>query len=67
MTTNLKTKNADAAEATNASKHQQVIDLLSRANGASLQELFKAVNWLPHSTRAFLTGLKKKGYAIASE
>lgn len=24
-------------------------------------------NWLPHSTRAFLTGLKKKGYIIASD
>lgn len=48
-------------------KHQQVIDMLSREGGASLEEMSTATNWQSHSTRAFLTGLKKKGYAITSE
>ena len=67
MTTNLKAKNVRGAKATNAKKFPQVIDLLSQDNGASLEELSTAANWLPHSTRAFLTGLKEKRYGITSE
>ncbi len=26
-----------------------------------------ALGWLPHTTRAALTGLKKRGYAISSD
>lgn len=48
-------------------KQQQVIDLLCRKGGATLEEMATLATWLPHSTRAFITGLKKKGYAIASE
>lgn len=48
-------------------KHRQVVDLLSRGEGASLEEMSTLANWLTHSTRAFLTGLKKKGYDVNSE
>lgn len=48
-------------------KQQQVIDLLRRKGGTTLEELATLAAWLPHSTRAFVTGLKKKGYAITSE
>lgn len=48
-------------------KHQQVIDLLNREGGATLEELSTIANWLPHSTRAYLTGLKKKGEVIESD
>ncbi len=47
-------------------KHQQIIDLLSREGGATLDAMSTKVGWLPHSTRAFMTGLKKKGYVIDS-
>lgn len=47
-------------------KHQQIIDLLSREGGATLDDMSTTVGWLPHSTRAFMTGLKKKGYVIDS-
>lgn len=50
-----------------ASKIDQVVALISRPNGATLDELVAATNWLPHTTRATLTGLKKKGRAIESE
>ena len=67
MTTITNAKNTNTATlATTPTKNEQVIDLLSRKDGASLEEMFNHANWLPHSTRAFLTGLKKKGYAIAS-
>ena len=68
MTKTKKAKSAGAdSKATLPTKNQQVIDLLSRANGASLEEMSSISSWLPHSTRAFLTGLKKKGYTIDSD
>lgn len=46
------------------SKIANVIVLLNRAHGATLAELVEATGWLPHTTRAALTGLKKKGHVI---
>lgn len=45
-------------------KIKQVLVLLSREEGASLNELVQATSWLPHTTRAALTGLRKKGLII---
>jgi len=47
------------------SKIARVLDLLSRAEGATLAELGAATGWLPHTTRAALTGLRKKGHLMA--
>ena len=46
------------------SKIALVTRLLERAKGASLDEMVAATGWLPHTTRAALTGLKKKGMVI---
>ena len=48
------------------SKQQLVANLLLRDSGATLDEMIAATGWLPHTTRAALTGLKKKGYALSS-
>ena len=45
-------------------KTEKVLALLRRTDGATLDELVEATDWLPHTTRAALTGLKKKGYTI---
>lgn len=45
-------------------KTAMVIDLLSRAEGATLDDLVRATGWLPHTTRAALTGLRKMGHQI---
>ena len=45
-------------------KTDKVVALLKRQQGASLEELAKATGWLPHTTRAAMTGLRKKGHAI---
>jgi DNA-binding MarR family transcriptional regulator len=42
-----------------------VLTLLQREVGATLAELIEATGWKPHTTRAALTGLRKKGHAIA--
>ena len=45
-------------------KAAQVEALLTRADGASLDELCATTGWLPHTCRAFLTGLRKKGRTL---
>jgi len=45
-------------------KAAAVLAMLEREEGATLDELIAATNWLPHTTRAALTGLRKKGHAI---
>ncbi len=49
------------------SKSATVIALLNRGKGASIDEICKATQWQKHSTRAFLTGLRKKGLVIIRE
>ena len=46
------------------SKTDKVLALLRRAGGATLGEMVEATGWLPHTTRAVMTGLKKKGHRI---
>ncbi len=45
-------------------KSEKVLALLKRSKGAMLDELVEATGWLRHTTRAALTGLKKKGHRI---
>jgi len=49
------------------SKQQQLAALVVRDEGATLQQMIAATGWLPHTTRAALTGLKKRGYVISSD
>ena len=46
------------------SKQAQIIALMRRKNGATLDDMVEATEWLPHTTRAALTGLRKRDYAI---
>ncbi len=45
-------------------KIETILKLLRRPNGASIAQLQKTAGWQPHSVRAALTGLRKKGHAI---
>lgn len=47
------------------SKTALLIDLLAGGGGATLADLTSATGWLPHTVRAALTGLRKKGHAIS--
>ena len=40
--------------------------MLQRKAGATLAQLAEATGWLPHTTRAALTGLRKKGHVITA-
>jgi Protein of unknown function (DUF3489) len=46
-------------------KQALIVELLSRPEGAGIDDLTAATGWLPHTTRAALTGLRQKGYALA--
>ena len=46
------------------SKRAEVIALLSRPEGAAMDELIAATGWLPHTTRAALSGLRKAGFIV---
>jgi len=48
-------------------KQDQIASLLLRDEGATLDQMVAATGWLPHTTRAALTGLRQKGYAIDSD
>ncbi|KQT31030.1 hypothetical protein ASG29_16135 [Sphingomonas sp. Leaf412] len=47
-----------------ATKTDTVLSLLRRGEGATLADLIAATGWLPHTTRAALTGLRKKGHVL---
>ncbi len=49
---------------TKSTKIETILKLLRRPNGASIAQLQKATGWQPHSVRAALTGLRKKGNNI---
>jgi hypothetical protein len=49
------------------SKQALLVDLLTKPEGATLAAMSDATGWLAHTTRAALTGLRKRGFAIAHE
>ena len=49
------------------SKTALITRLLTRSCGASLDELVAATGWQPHTTRAALTGLRKKGHTLTKD
>lgn len=55
---------APTAPSTKLSKKDQILALLRRDGGATLDEMIAATGWLKHTTRAALTGLRKAGHAI---
>jgi hypothetical protein len=56
---------AQAAKA--PSKQECLAALLVRDEGATLDQMIAATGWLPHTTRAAMSGLRKKGYVIDSD
>jgi len=63
-------KAAKAREATGpreGSKHAQVVAMLQRKNGATLEEIMEKMGWQRHTVRGFMAGaMKKAGYSVES-
>jgi hypothetical protein len=60
-------KQAGAGSPRAGSKLAKVIGMLSSKAGTTIEAIVKATEWLPHTTRAALTGLRKRGYRIEKE
>lgn len=58
---------ARSATPREGTKLSQLISMLERAEGAAISELMSATGWLAHTTRAALTGLRKRGYTVELE
>lgn len=54
----------DLTKAKKQTKASLVLEMLHRGEGATLEELIAATGWLPHTTRAALTSIRKKGHQI---
>lgn len=59
-----KSETGEAKVARRTTKIAQVIEHLQQEEGATLDQLVEVTGWQPHSVRAALTSLKKKGHAI---
>lgn len=54
----------DNAAIKRPTKQDLVLGLMRAEGGASLPAIVEVTGWLPHTARAALTGLRKKGHAI---
>ncbi len=45
-------------------KQALLLELIGREGGATLEELTSVTGWLPHTTRAAITGLRKRGQDV---
>ncbi|WBX86316.1 DUF3489 domain-containing protein [Sphingosinicella microcystinivorans] len=50
-----------------ATKRNLLIEMLKREGGATLDQMVEATGWLPHTTRAAMTGLRKAGMTLDSD
>jgi hypothetical protein len=48
-------------------KKAQLIKMLSRKAGGDVVTISERFGWLPHTTRAALSGLRKSGYELTPE
>ena len=62
--TSANTKTALPTPSPRKTKIGKVTALLQRDDGATLDEMITETGWLPHTARAAMTGLRKKGHAI---
>jgi hypothetical protein len=64
----VKAAEVEKPAARQGSKTAQILELLKRPGGASLQELMGVTKWQPHSVRGFISGTlgKKMGLTVES-
>jgi hypothetical protein len=63
-----KVHSSDEQHAARVTKHDRILTLLRRRDGATIAEMMEASGWQQHSVRGFLAGTikKKLGFALTS-
>ena len=63
-----KTGPSDDVHAARVTKHDRILTMLSRRDGATIPEMMEASGWQQHSVRGFLAGTVKKklGFPLTS-
>ena len=60
-------KAAESAGPREGSKTAQVVEMLKRKGGATLEEIMTTMGWQKHTVRGFMAGaMKKAGYVVES-
>jgi hypothetical protein len=59
----------DGSLTARVTKHDRVLTLLTRREGATILEMMEATDWQQHSVRGFLAGMVKKklGFTLTSK
>jgi hypothetical protein len=59
----------DGSYKVRVTKHDRILTLLTRREGATITEMMKATDWQQHSVRGFLAGTVKKklGFTLISK
>lgn len=60
----METQTTDIIAPRAGSKQAKLVGMLSRKSGVTVPKASEALGWQTHTTRAILTGLKKRGYVI---
>jgi hypothetical protein len=64
-TTRKPLKGAQPVPQARGTKHAQLLSLLSRPEGATIEDMMQATNWQQHSVRGFLAGTVRKRLGLA--
>lgn len=48
-------------------KQELLSEMLSKKSGASIDAIVKTTGWLPHTSRAMISGLRKAGFKVETE
>ncbi len=48
-------------------KQELLVDMLRKKSGANIDAIVKATGWLPHTSRAMISGLRKAGHKVETE
>jgi hypothetical protein len=50
-----------------SSKQELLVEILSKKSGANIDAIVKATGWLPHTSRAMISNLRKSGHKVETE
>jgi hypothetical protein len=65
---NLKSQGVERkSHESNNTKQQLLLEMLSKKPGANIDAIVKATGWLPHTSRAMISGLRKTGHKVETQ